>query len=137
MAIGRFAENIQRGAPSLKPILNELYRLYALASIEKDLSWFLCHKILTTAQGTHCTPSRVVSCLALTLTCSNLPPASAVGDAVRALCASLAPQALHLVDAFGIPDHMVQAPIALDWHKFNLVDNQGECVDYLKEEFNL
>jgi len=71
------------------------------------------------------------------LTCSPLPPAIEVGNAVRALCASLAPQALHLVDAFGVPDHMVQAPIALDWHKFNLVDNQGECVDYLKEEFNL
>jgi len=113
VSIGRFAENIQHGAPSLKPILGELYRLYALSSIEKDLSWFLCQKILT--------PDQAIE----------------VGNAVRALCASLAPQALHLVDAFGVPDHMVQAPIALDWHKFNLVDNQGECVDYLKEEFNL
>ena len=60
-----------------------------------------------------------------------------VGDAVRALCSALAPQALHLTDAFGIPDYVVQAPIALDWQKYNLVDNKGECVDYLKDEFRL
>jgi acyl-CoA oxidase len=113
VTIGRFGENVGSSGPSLQPILADLYRLYALTSIEKDLTWFLCHGILTIGQGRE------------------------VGDAVRALCSALAPQALHLTDAFGIPDYVVQAPIALDWQKYNLVDNKGECVDYLKEEFRL
>ena len=30
------------------------------------------------------------------------------------------------VDAFGIPDHLVAAPIAADWEAYNAVDNRGE-----------
>jgi hypothetical protein len=30
------------------------------------------------------------------------------------------------VDAFGIPDHLVAAPIAGDWETYNARDNRGE-----------
>ena len=44
----------------------------------------------------------------------------------RRLCQELAPSSQALVDAFGIPDHLVAAPIATDWEGYNRVDNQGE-----------
>lgn len=52
----------------------------------------------------------------------------AVGEAARGLCAQLAPQARVLVDAFGIPEHLVAAPIAADWAAFNEGDNRGELL---------
>ncbi len=37
----------------------------------------------------------------------------------RVLVADGGRLALDLVDAFGIPDHLLQAPIALDWRRIN------------------
>ncbi|KAL6056786.1 acyl-Coenzyme A oxidase [Balamuthia mandrillaris] len=96
-----------------KKVLASLYKLFALSAVERDLAWYLFTNTLSQEQG------------------------RLVGDHIRVLCAELAPQALHLVDAFGIPDHMVQAPIALDWQKFNEVDNVGESYDYVKQEFGI
>lgn len=44
----------------------------------------------------------------------------------RSLCKQLAPSAQKLCDSFGIPDHLIAAPIATDWIEYNKVDNQGE-----------
>lgn len=52
----------------------------------------------------------------------------AVPAATRALCAQLAPRWRLLVDAFGIPEHLVAAPIAGDWARYNEADNQGELL---------
>jgi hypothetical protein len=46
----------------------------------------------------------------------------------RDLCASLAAHGQQLVDAFGIPEHLVAAPIAADWETYNVTDNQGELI---------
>ena len=48
--------------------------------------------------------------------------------ACRALCGDLAPCSARLVDAFGIPDHLVAAPIATNWERYNEVDNRGELL---------
>jgi hypothetical protein len=45
---------------------------------------------------------------------------------ISALCKELAPLSQRYVDAFGIPKHLVAAPIAFDWEEFNKVDNVGE-----------
>ncbi|KAJ1974397.1 hypothetical protein H4R34_004731, partial [Dimargaris verticillata] len=52
----------------------------------------------------------------------------AVSPLVRQGISVLAPQALHIVDGFGIPDALLNAPIALDWERFNEYDNKGEIV---------
>jgi acyl-CoA oxidase len=39
------------------------------------------------------------------------------------LCQQVGLQATTIVEAFGIPDHLVAAPIAGDWIKYNEVDN--------------
>jgi len=46
----------------------------------------------------------------------------------RELCAKLAAHGQQLVDSFGIPEHLVAAPIAADWEAYNVADNQGELV---------
>ncbi len=53
--------------------------------------------------------------------------------ASRRLCAELTPQALSLVDAFGLPSELLGAPIANDWVAYNETDNQGELVT--KQQF--
>ncbi|MPZ51941.1 MAG: acyl-CoA oxidase [Acidimicrobiia bacterium] len=75
--------------PALSEILDDVSVLYALWRVEEDLGWFLTHGLLT-AGG-----------------------AKAVRSSVATLCDELAPHARHLVDAFGIPDEVLAAPIAL------------------------
>ena len=50
----------------------------------------------------------------------------AVPAAVRAAILAVGPLAQAVVEAFGIPDHLVAAPIAGDWERYNAVDNKGE-----------
>jgi acyl-CoA oxidase len=57
-----------------------------------------------------------------------LDTAAALGDAVRASVKAIAPAAPALVRGFGIPDHLIAAPIAGDWEAYNAYDNQGELV---------
>lgn len=49
--------------------------------------------------------------------------------ACRSAVAELAPNAQGLVNAFGIPEHLVAAPIAADWETYNAVDNRGELLN--------
>jgi acyl-CoA oxidase len=39
----------------------------------------------------------------------------AVSELARELCRQLAPQYRTVIDSFGIPEHLVLAPIAGDW----------------------
>jgi acyl-CoA oxidase len=88
----------------IKNILSDIARLYALSSIEADLSWYLTHQILSVKAG------------------------AAVPDLARAAVKTVAPQSLNIVDAFGIPEYLYQAPIAADYAKYNAGDNQGELI---------
>jgi acyl-CoA oxidase len=74
-----------RGAAAL---LAQVCDLFALSVIEEDRAWFLEHGRLT--------PRR----------------AKAVTATVNALCGQLRPHALVLVEAFGIPEAAITAPIA-------------------------
>ncbi|HEX4654347.1 MAG TPA: acyl-CoA dehydrogenase [Mycobacteriales bacterium] len=70
-------------------LLNDLCDLHALSLVERERGWFLEHGRLTPAR------------------------AKAVTGAVNDLCRRLRPHARLLVDAFGIPDAVLAAPIAL------------------------
>ena len=75
--------------PELTLTLRTLSSLFALSTVEADAAWFIQHGALTTG---------------------------GVRDVTRAvdqLCGEIRPHARHLVDAFGIPDEMLGAPIAL------------------------
>ncbi len=82
-AIDRCADTEARG------LLDKVCDLYVLSLVEEDRAWFLEHERLS---GTR---------------------AKAVVKAVDALCEELRPHARTLVDAFGLPDEWLAAPIAL------------------------
>lgn len=74
-------------------LLNKVCDLHALSTIERDRGWYLEHGRLS-------------------------PPRSkAITSAVNRLCTELRPHARVLVDAFGIPDEALAAPIALGAEK--------------------
>jgi acyl-CoA oxidase len=95
---------------SLKPILTQLLLLTAIDWIEKDLGWFVSQKVITSRLGTK------------------------VPEYGRKLCAQIAPSAIQLIDAFGIPEHMRHAPISGDWIKYNQIDNFGELLPELQNK---
>lgn len=94
----------KRDNAAIKDILTQVTVIYALHSIEQDLSFFIVNGFVSVKLG------------------AQLP------DLLRSLIAKLAPQVNHLVDSFGIPEHMLHAPIAKDWEEYNVGDNQGELI---------
>lgn len=90
VVLEHFAAAIDRCDDSgVSALLDRVCDLHALSVVERDRAWFLEHGRLT--------PTR----------------AKAVVAAVNDLCRALRPYAGVLVDAFGIPDEIVGAPIAL------------------------
>jgi acyl-CoA oxidase len=74
--------------PGLRPVLSRLCELYALSHLERDRGWYLEQGLFAGAKAR-----------------------SIVGQ-VDHLCRELRPHAVDLVDAFGIPDALLGAPIA-------------------------
>jgi acyl-CoA oxidase len=75
--------------PTLASLLDMVCDLHALTVIERDRAWFLEHGRL------------------------SAPRSKGVTAAVNDLCRELRPHARMLVDAFGIPEEALAAPIAL------------------------
>ena len=73
----------------VRATLSRLCDLYALATIESDRAWFQEHGRISSTR------------------------AKAVTRAVNTLCEELRPDAVALVDGFGIPDALIRAPIAV------------------------
>jgi acyl-CoA oxidase len=73
----------------LRPVLSRLCDLHALATIEADRAWFQEHGRISSTR------------------------AKAVTRAVNTLCEEIRPDAVALVDGFGIPDALLRAPIGL------------------------
>jgi acyl-CoA oxidase len=84
-----FIRATESAEPALRPVLNRLRELFALSVLEREEGWLLEHGVFEGSKG----------------------------EAVRALvnrtCGELRPHAVSLVDAFGIPDEIVGAPIAV------------------------
>jgi acyl-CoA oxidase len=74
---------------AVRALLDRVCDLHALALIERERAWFLEHGRLTARRS------------------------KAVTAAVNDLCRELRPHARLLVDAFGVPDAAIAAPIAL------------------------
>ncbi|CAH1789068.1 unnamed protein product [Owenia fusiformis] len=98
----QFKAVIDKAEGGNKEILSQLYNLYVLNIIEKQLGQFITNEIISVQTG------RLVN-----------PKAAE-------MCRQIAPQALNLCESFAITDFMLSAPIAQDWVKYNTYDNQGE-----------
>jgi len=74
--------------PDLRNILEQLAVLFAVSRLEEDRAWFLEHGYF------------------------EPPKARALRKLVNQLCGELRPQAVPLVNGFGIPQEVLAAPIA-------------------------
>ncbi|KAG1666186.1 hypothetical protein FOA52_012033 [Chlamydomonas sp. UWO 241] len=88
--------------PAVAAPLRQLTRLFGLRCVEVDALWFVAEGLLPAGAGRD------------------------VPDAVRAAVEEVGPLSNDIVAAFGIPDHLIAAPIAGDWERYNRVDNKGE-----------
>lgn len=76
--------------PSLRPVVNRLITLFGLDTIYKNRGWFLENDFMEGSKS------------------------KAIRRVRAKLIQDLRPDVLNLVDAFGIPDELIAAPIALD-----------------------
>lgn len=85
-------------------ILSDVLNLYTVDCIERDLGWFMRSGLV------------------------NKKQANAIVEFSTECCSVIARQSLALVEAFGVPEQCIVAPIAGDWVKYNEVDNLGEVI---------
>ncbi|MEV0791685.1 acyl-CoA dehydrogenase [Kribbella sp. NPDC050459] len=84
-----FQSAVRNAPDEIRPRLQELYDLHALATIEAERAWYLEHGRLS--------PGRSKAITAL----------------VNELCAAVRPAAVELVDAFGVPGSAVEVPMVV------------------------
>jgi acyl-CoA oxidase len=85
-----FAAHAERAEPELKPALDRLRVLHALSLLHADAAWFLEDGYFERAK------------------------ARAIRKLVERLSGEVRIESVSLVDAFGIPDDVLHAPIALE-----------------------
>ena len=83
-----FSNAVDKADPQLKPVLDQMCDLYALSTIEEHKGWFLEQDYFSGSKS------------------------EAISSQVTQLCAELRPNAVGLVDAFGISEKCLAAPIA-------------------------
>jgi acyl-CoA oxidase len=87
---------------SIKPVLTNLFKLWAATSIDQSASFYLARGLITpTGWKTH---------LALLSSLTRL----------------VAADSEQIAQSFGLPDSLLQVPIVHDWVAYNKDDNQGE-----------
>jgi acyl-CoA oxidase len=89
LVLEAFARAVDRAPEEHRELLDQVFDLHALAEIERDRAWFQEHGRISSTRSKN------------------------VIKAVNELCARLRPRARELVDAFGIPDGVLDAPIAM------------------------
>lgn len=106
MLFEQLMKRIEDSDESLKRTLTKICQLFTLGCIQRDIGWYLCNDLISKQHGLD------------------------LDQLLAALCGveGLGEDVLELVDAFGIPDEVISAPIAMDWVAFNESDNQGEVV---------
>ncbi len=90
VVLEQFLKTVDQTDSGLSKTLKQLCDLFALSRIENDRGWFLENGYV---EGNK---------------------AKAIRNQVDQLCTELKDDAVHLVNAFGIPDHLLAAPIALE-----------------------
>jgi len=98
----QFVEQVHKFKGRTAALLTVLCRAYGLICIENALAWYLTSQLISLENG------------------KNVP------IFIRKICTDLAPAALDIVDALGVPQRLCFAPIAGDWDTYNKVDNRGE-----------
>lgn len=64
--------------------------------------------------------------LAFYITSNSILNPTNIASLLHTAISEFLPLSMIAIDAFGIPEHMIKAPIARDWIKYNEGDNQGK-----------
>jgi len=101
--VAEFCTNELRLCPSgVRKVLDLMVRTYLAHVVLENLSWYLIHGTV------------------------NAKAATELKSTYREWIHEIHPQALNIVNAFGIPEHLLTAPIAQNYEDFNSRPNQGE-----------
>lgn len=92
-----FLQAAEKAPGAIQPALALLAKLYGLSRVERSVAHYLAAGALSRADAV-ALRSEVMGCFTVLL--------AGQGALARGLC-----------DAWGIPDHLLQAPIAFDWHE--------------------
>ncbi|MEM7801250.1 MAG: acyl-CoA dehydrogenase [Chloroflexota bacterium] len=82
----------------IKAVLSEMAALFALITVEENMTWYLEHGDIAAIKS------------------------KKIREMVDQLLEKLAGQALYLVDAFGIPDRLLAAPIGIRSDSYDILD---------------
>ncbi|CAM0138103.1 hypothetical protein VKS41_001331 [Umbelopsis sp. WA50703] len=102
IVLEQFTKVLDESSGQARKVLEVLYQLYALYTIEGHLSWYLLHGLISVEKG------RQVSGL------------------VRGLVEKLTPISQQVVLALGVDQRLLFAPIAGNWEAYHKEDNCGE-----------
>lgn len=86
-----FMESVSKSDSEIRPVLQVLCSLYVLWTIQENMGWYMTFNYFSTSKS------------------------KAIWQEINKLCSLIRPHALHLVNSFGIPDDVLDAPIAGDW----------------------
>ena len=89
--VDSFVKTIDTCDKELRPILRQLCALHSLSCIQEHMDWYLTFNYFTSAKS------------------------KAIWEEINKLCSVLRPHAEKLVDSFGIPLSLLDAPIAEDY----------------------
>lgn len=95
-------DDIQRAPAGAKTALTQLLNLYSLSVIRENLSWFMIKQLV------------------------NVKAAESVEINYKRAIQDLQPLAFKAANGFGIPEHLLTAPIAQDYEDYNSRPNLGE-----------
>ena len=129
-------------APPEAAVLKLLVQLFAVRRLQADLGWLLTESLLSASvaqaipggslpSANDASSSQHTSVMSVIQNLRLNRGLSGCLGMVRNLCKQLAPLSLQLVEAFGIPDWILAAPLAADWESYNEQDNQGELCSML------
>lgn len=86
--------------------LDHLLHLYALTTLQQNGRWYLQEKVIRASWSRK------------------------IDGKIDLYTGKVAGSTNYFLDAFDIPEHMIHAPIAKDWQKYNETDNQGEVMAF-------
>lgn len=93
--IQKFQRKVKSAPEGVQPILKILRSIFALHRLQQDLAFFCGEGFMSWTQ------------------------AKAIKRELQHLYTEFAPHVLRVVEAFGVPDHVLSAPIAFDWVNAN------------------
>jgi acyl-CoA oxidase len=95
---------LDKMSQGLQSFLEPVIMLYALSRLEADLAWFMMEGLISNTTALQVAPL------------------------ARSLCAKVVKYWQMLIEGFGIPEWVIQAPAAGNWLQYNSVDNEGEVL---------